>query len=79
VRPLVIAFVGVALGLSAAARGQQALPLPATALRQTDDVQIANMHVANNMHVAYVPDLGDIMETAQLRHFKLSYAGTVKN
>jgi len=27
----------------------------------------------------YVPDLGDIMETAQLRHFKLSYAGTVKN
>ncbi len=28
---------------------------------------------------SYVPDLGDLMETAQLRHFKLSYAGTVKN
>lgn len=28
---------------------------------------------------SYVPDLADIMETAQLRHFKLSYAGTVRN
>lgn len=28
---------------------------------------------------SYVPDLGDIMETMQLRHFKLSYAGQLKN
>ena len=28
---------------------------------------------------SYVPDLGDLMETAQLRHLKLSYAGSAKN
>lgn len=28
---------------------------------------------------AYVPDLSDIMETTQLRHFKLGFAGLAKN
>lgn len=30
-------------------------------------------------HQPYIPDLSDIMETTQLRHFKLGYAGVVKN
>jgi len=28
---------------------------------------------------AYVPDLGDLMSTTRLRHFKLCFAGNVKN
>lgn len=70
-RVLVIAGIAAALGLLVAvAQGQEAPApaLPTAALR----------HVAY-VHVAYVPDLGDVMETVQLRHFKLSYAGTVKN
>lgn len=50
---------------AAVARGQQ----PSASPQRTGEPQTAS----------YVPDLGDIMETAQLRHFKLSYAGTVKN
>lgn len=65
-RFLVLALIVAAMGLGATvAHGQQPRALPA---------QNADPH--NN---SYVPDLGDIMETAQLRHFKLSYAGGAKN
>lgn len=65
VRLLVLAAIVASLGLCAAlAQGQQ----PSASQPRTE--------AQGN---SYVPDLGDIMETAQLRHFKLSYAGTVKN
>jgi len=66
VKILITAFACAVLGLSAAvAQG----PEPHAPVSPTHRLHL----------VAYMPDLGDIMETAQLRHFKLSYAGSAKN
>jgi len=66
VRSLVLAIVVSSMGLfAAAAQGQQ----PGTPQPQTVEPQ----------NHSYVPDLGDIMETTQLRHFKLSFAGHETN
>lgn len=61
-----IAIVMSSIGLFAAAASAQQPSAP----------QAPASEPHNN---SYVPDLGDIMETTQLRHFKLSYAGSVKN
>ena len=64
-RRVIVALVASSLGFHAVARGEPASqPGPPAAASEPG---------------AYVPDLGDIMETMQLRHFKLSYAGSVKN
>lgn len=65
-RSLVVAIVICSIGLfAAAARAQQ----PAAPQSRTEEPQ----------NQSYVPDLGNIMETIQLRHFKLSFAGHQKN
>lgn len=62
-RLLVLALIGASIGLCAAIAQAQQPNAPAS-------------QTASN---GYKPDLSDIMETMQLRHSKLSYAGTVNN
>jgi hypothetical protein len=63
VKPLVLAIVISSIGLFAAAAQAQ------QKAAQTEEPQ----------NRSYVPDLGDIMETTQLRHFKLYFAGHLGN
>ena len=62
-RPLVLAIVISSIGLFAAGTQAQQKALP----------------TGGPQNRSYVPDLGDIMETTQLRHFKLYFAGHLKN
>lgn len=63
VSTIFIVFVGLAIAIDAHAQ-QTATPQAQTAGPQNQP---------------YIPDLSDIMETTQFRHFKLGYAGVVKN
>jgi hypothetical protein len=66
-RPMKLLLVGVCICTGVAASSlsaeQQSMPRPA----------------APQAPYSYVPDLGEVMITTQLRHFKLSYAGRVGN